>query len=143
MLQLPTTSLLPDSALSHYFLALPRSTSIPHVRQVTVADDPFAPFWPGEAYVDWVGTSIYWWGVDPEDGSLGNNLLPYGDLVFGTIFKVTYDDLVTYGKPIMIAETGAVYNDNQVATGQPSEAIIKNAYIDSVFNLDPENGPTL
>ncbi|KAJ3398621.1 hypothetical protein HDU80_008726 [Chytriomyces hyalinus] len=25
-------------------------------------DDPFSPYWPGEEYVDWVGTSLYWKG---------------------------------------------------------------------------------
>src|SRR4051794_20456730 len=30
--------------------------------QVTVADDPYAPYWPGDDAVDWVGMSLYHWG---------------------------------------------------------------------------------
>ena len=30
---------------------------------VTGADDPYAPYWPGRRYVDWVGMSIYHWGA--------------------------------------------------------------------------------
>lgn len=29
---------------------------------VTGADDPYAPYWPGTKYVDWVGMSLYHWG---------------------------------------------------------------------------------
>ena len=27
-----------------------------------MSDDPYAPFWPGDDVVDWVGMSVYHWG---------------------------------------------------------------------------------
>lgn len=30
--------------------------------KVTENDDMFAPYWPGDDVVDWVGSSLYWWG---------------------------------------------------------------------------------
>ena len=113
------------------------------VWQVNADDDPFTPFWPGTEYVEWVGTSIYWWGVSPQDFSLGNNLVPYGTYVFGEAFTETYVELVKFGKPIMIGETAAVYNPNVATPGGASEVDIKTAYITSVYNLDPALGPTL
>ncbi|KAJ3336618.1 hypothetical protein HDU93_002445 [Gonapodya sp. JEL0774] len=32
---------------------------------LTAADDPFTPYWPGEAYVDFIGTSLFYQGVFP------------------------------------------------------------------------------
>ncbi len=54
-------------------------------------------YYPGDAYVDWVGIDGYNWG-----------LLPGGDgwLSFGAIMQHVYDDYATR-KPIMIAETGS------------------------------------
>ncbi|MCL8024389.1 OpgC domain-containing protein [Nocardioides bruguierae] len=33
---------------------------------VDAADDPYGPYWPGEQYVDWVGLTLYHFGVDQQ-----------------------------------------------------------------------------
>ena len=30
--------------------------------QITMSDDPYSPYYPGDAAVDWVGMSLYHWG---------------------------------------------------------------------------------
>lgn len=30
---------------------------------ITQDDDMYTPFWPGADVVDWVGMSLYWWGL--------------------------------------------------------------------------------
>jgi hypothetical protein len=54
------------------------------------SNDP-APYYPGAAYVDWVG-------VDKYDDA---------DVSFAATFAQAYGFLTPFGKPIMIAETGA------------------------------------
>lgn len=53
---------------------------------INMQDNAFDPFWPGGEFVDWVGTSLYWWGEDPNTNSLGNNIAPSGDFSFGEQF---------------------------------------------------------
>ena len=44
--------------------------------ELTRADDPYAPYWPGEDAVDWVGMSLYFWGLEYPWGE--NELAPEG-----------------------------------------------------------------
>jgi hypothetical protein len=32
--------------------------------QLTQADDPYAPYYPGDDFVDWIGLSLYYKGPD-------------------------------------------------------------------------------
>ncbi len=83
-------------------------------------DDPYAPYYPGDDAVDWVGMSLYHWGNQwpwgenelPENGKFvalltGTYLGADGDQ---TMLPNFYDDYAnTHGKPLAIVETAALF----------------------------------
>ncbi len=104
--------------------------------EVTKLDDPYAPYWPGDDAVDWVGMSIYHWGVTypwgenelPSDGKFRNLLTgrvtgAHDGEVQVPDFYATYAE--GHGKPMGVFETAALFNP--VAPG-PDEAAIKSAW---------------
>ncbi|MDN4175156.1 glycosyl hydrolase [Nocardioides sp. SOB77] len=112
--------------------------------RVTQADDPYAPYWPGPRYVDWVGMSIYHWGaVYPW----GENEVPeagkFTDLLRGTYAGVAGDErdvpdfYAVYGEgqrlPVAVTETGALYAPGR---GGVEELAIKEAWWRQVFAAD-------
>jgi hypothetical protein len=89
--------------------------------QLTMDDDPYGPYYPGDASVDWVGlTSYHWgnawpWGENelPEAGRFAAQLTGtyaglLGDERGVPDFYATY--AVAHNKPFAIAETAALYN---------------------------------
>lgn len=86
----------------------------------SVLDSPFAPYWPGDDYVDWVGLSVYYKGPNSQNinvlqpvgycyGAL-SNYNPNTGLSAPDPWYETYCD----GKPhvaCMFAESGAAYHD--------------------------------
>lgn len=107
---------------------------------ITNADDPYAPYWPGDDVVDWVGMSVYHWGLEypwgenemPADGSFGalltggvtgahDNQAPIPD------FYATYAE--GHDKPMGVFETAALFNPT--APG-PIEGDLKAAWWDQV-----------
>jgi hypothetical protein len=117
-----------------------------HDGVLTMRDDPYAPYYPGDDAVDWVGLTLYhfgdaWpWGENevPEPGKFvqqvhgtydGNgryedqSAVPdfYGDFAVG------------HGKPMAIAETGALYNESPTTPGA-SAYDIKSAWIGQVYS---------
>jgi hypothetical protein len=113
-----------------------------HDGGLTAADDPYAPYYPGDAYVDWVGLSAYHFGntypwganVVPAAGKLGQFLHgTYTGNGDESVVPDFYQDYaVAKGKPMAIAETGALYNEAPPAPGD-SEVSIKDAWIDQVY----------
>jgi hypothetical protein len=116
--------------------------------RLTMADDPYAPYYPGDDAVDWVAMSLYHWG---STYPWGNNQLPEPgkfDAMLtgqyrGTIGDETavpdFYDVYANGhhKPVAIAETAAFF-----APGRPGdEAAIKAAWWAQV--LDPANAVRL
>lgn len=110
---------------------------------LTGADDPYAPYYPGDDVVDWVGMSLYHWGNAypwgenelPEEGKVVAQLRGEYDGLNGDDsalpdFYAEYAD--ARGKPLAIPETAAFYNS---ALGS-NEATIKSAWWSQV--LDPE-----
>lgn len=85
-----------------------------HDGRVTGADDPYRPYYPGDAFVDWVGLTDYFWGTRYPWGQ--NDAPPAGLFVrqvTGTgeglpDFYATY--AVGHTKPFVLAETSALYN---------------------------------
>jgi hypothetical protein len=90
---------------------------------VTGLDDPYAPYYPGDDAVDWVGMSLYHWGSDhpwgenelPEDGKLASQLTGEysglgGDDTAVPDFYAEY--AVGHGKPLAIPETAAFYRSD-------------------------------
>lgn len=87
-------------------------------------DDPYAPYWPGDDAVDWVGVSLYHWGntypwganVVPEAGKFAAQLA-------GTYAGAGGDDRavpdfydvygVQHDKPVAIPETAALVNTSR------------------------------
>lgn len=96
---------------------------------VTGADDPYAPYYPGDAYVDWVGMTlchfgnVYPWGENevPEPGK-------FAALLTGTYNGLNGDETavpdfyadwaVAHRKPLAIPETGALYAPGRGGDGQ-------------------------
>lgn len=114
-----------------------------HDGQLTEADDPYAPYWPGDGYVDWVGLSVYHFGASYP---WGENEVPSPNKLIGKITG-TYKDAavdqtivpdfyhtyaVVHDKPFAISETGALYNASR--SDGASELAIKQAWWDQLFS---------
>lgn len=86
--------------------------------EVTDADDPYGPYFPGRRAVDWVGLSLYHFGLDQD---FGTNTVPQpGELearfdeTWGyatqTRREPFYDRFAVPGDTPFLVETGALYN---------------------------------
>ncbi|WJZ67465.1 glycoside hydrolase family 26 protein [Kocuria rosea] len=119
---------------------------------LTMADDPYAPYYPGDDAVDWVGMSLYHWG---DRHPWGENELPepgkFAAQLTGTYDGAGGDDSAVpdfyaeygqrRGKPVAIPETAALYNP---AEGGADELAIKQAWWGQVFDESmPEDFPQL
>jgi hypothetical protein len=111
---------------------------------LTIADDAYAPYYPGDDVVDWVGMSLYHWGSAypwgenemPEEGKFAAQLTGTysglaGDESAAPDFYETY--AVEHGKPLAIPETAALV----VAGGDAQkELAIKRAWWRQVLSED-------
>lgn len=111
---------------------------------VDMMDNPYAPYYPGDEAVDWVGMSLYHWGrLYPW----GENEVPEKNKFIAQLTG-TYDDpnyrraaipnfyeeyFSARGKPIAITETAALYNTQ---SGGAPEMEIKRAWWRQVFDRD-------
>ncbi len=108
---------------------------------LSAADDPYAPYYPGDDAVDWVGMSIYHWG---SQHPWGENELPETDKfvqqLAGTYSGANGDDsavpdfYAVYGhdhdKPVAIPETAALFAPGG---GGADELALKQAWWEQVF----------
>ena len=99
----------------------------------TAADDPYAPYWPGAGYVDWVGMSLYFWGLVYPWGE--NEIPPAGTFAglmtgSGSVPDFYDDYAARYAKPLAIVETAAFYRPGG---GGAPETAIKTAWLGQVF----------
>jgi hypothetical protein len=112
-----------------------------HDGKLSMADDPYAPYYPGDDAADWVGMSLYHWGdrypwganAAPEPGKFlalltgeynGDN----GDETQVPDFYTEFG--VDHHKPVAITETSAFY-----APGRPGDdGAIKQAWWRQVFD---------
>lgn len=108
---------------------------------LTMADDPYGPYYPGDDAVDWVGISLYHWGSNypwganalPEPGKFAALLTgqyrgTIGDETAVPDFYNTYANL--HHKPVAITETAAFFSP-----GRPGdETVIKEAWSRQVFD---------
>lgn len=125
-----------------------------HDDRITQRDDPYAPYYPGDAAVDWVGLSLYHFGrsypwganVVPEPGKFAAKLTGTFDGGNGDERPVPdfYDRYARRtGKPLAISETSALYNTGRAGTGA-SDLQIKQAWLRQVFAPDvPTRFPRL
>ncbi len=112
---------------------------------VTMADDPYAPYYPGDDAVDWAGLTLYHFGnaypwqenETPEPGKFGQFLTGtyngnglYEDQTAVPDFYAGF--ATARGKPLAIAETSALYNESPPKPGDSAYAI-KNAWLQQVY----------
>ncbi|QHK19743.1 hypothetical protein GU243_08390 [Pseudarthrobacter psychrotolerans] len=107
-------------------------------------DDPYAPYYPGDDAVDWVGISLYHWGntypwganVIPESGKFEQQLTGIyngaggNDLAVPDFYAVYGEE---HGKPVAIPETAALFNPSLPSN---EELAIKQAWWGQVFSPD-------
>jgi hypothetical protein len=118
-----------------------RALDTNHDGVVDQRDDPYAPYWPGDDAVDWVGLSLYHWGnrypwganVIPEPGKFIAQLTGTYDGAGGDDravpnFYAIYG--VQHRKPLAIAETAALVNTSRNTS---NELAIKQAWWRQVF----------
>ena len=111
---------------------------------LTRTDDPYAPYWPGDDVVDWVGMSVYFWGLTYPWGE--NELAPAGRFAAQITGRETgaHDDEVsvpnfyaTYAegqdKPMAVIETAALHDP---AAEGPTEDAVKRAWFEQVFSAE-------
>lgn len=112
--------------------------------QLSMYDDPYGPYYPGDAYVDWVGLSNYDFG---DTYPYGANTIPepnkFVEQMTGTYIGNEGNDTmlpnfykiyaVDHHKPMAISETAALYNEKQAGIGA-SDIAIETNWIDQVFN---------
>lgn len=104
-------------------------------------DDPYAPYYPGDAAVDWVGLSLYHWGSAypwgenemPEDGKFVAQLTgtydgANGDETATPDFYAIYAE--QHDKPLAIVETAALFNTTEAGA---DELALKQAWWRQVF----------
>lgn len=109
---------------------------------LSMQDDMYAPYYPGDDAVDWVGISLYHWGnvhpwgenEIPEDGKFTAQLRGAYNGLNGDERDVPdfYDVYATtHGKPLTIPDTAAFYN---TTVGGASALMIKRAWWRQVFS---------
>src|SRR5437868_10851124 len=107
-------------------------------------DDPYAPYYPGNDAVDWVGMTLYHWGdrwpwgknIVPEEGKFVSQLTSSYDGAGGDQrglpdFYHVYAE--GHGKSMAIPETAAFYN---TTVGGDAQLDIKRAWWRQVFSED-------
>jgi len=110
---------------------------------LTMEDDPYAPYYPGDGAVDWVALSLYHWGNSypwgdnevPEPGKFVAQITGTynGQIGDDSALPDFYADYVEQrGKPLAIAETSALYNTER--DGGAGELEIKAAWWSQVFD---------
>ncbi len=112
------------------------------------ADDMFGPFYPGDTAVDWVGLSIYHWGINypwleneppypGEFASVMNAADPGIPANYSRWFYPRYCSDGIHNKPLVIAETSAFYNMEQPGA---NELAMKQAWFRQLYNISGASG---
>ena len=78
---------------------------------IYIIDDGYTPFYPGDEYVDWIGISVYTYGIQyPWSDNIIAEPGKFELYINGGDFYNRFS--VLKGKPMMIAETGAAFYTN-------------------------------
>lgn len=92
--------------------------------KLSMFDDPYTPYYPGDSYVDWVGLSLYHFG---SSYPWGENEIPtpnkFKQKLTGTYKTTELDETPVpnfyalfadgHNKPFVLSETGALYNSSR------------------------------
>lgn len=105
--------------------------------QFSVLDSPFAPYWPGDDYVDWVGLSVYYKGPNSQNI---NVLQPVG-YCYGALSNYNPNTGLSAPDPwyetycenkehvaCMFAESGAAYHDMILGDQGVSDLALKQRW---------------
>lgn len=96
------------------------------------ADDAYAPYYPGDLFVDWAGVSMYYKGPgfqnlnQAQPGGYCANVLVGNDPFYSVTYTPFYATYCSSTKPCMISESGAAYHVN--ITGGDSQLSIQRAW---------------
>jgi hypothetical protein len=103
--------------------------------------DPYAPYYPGDEYVDWVGLTLYHFGEAPpwernerpEEGKLVARIRGTDEGADGeaTVPDFHAEYVIGRGKPFVLAETSALFVPG--GPGDATEVEIKSAWAAQVF----------
>ena len=121
--------------------------------RLDAADDPYAPYYPGDEAVDWIGVSLYHWGLAYP---WGENEMPrpgtFAALLHGRDTRAQQGGAVpdlyadyadARDKPLAIIETAILYDPSGPASG-PSERDLKSAWFSQVFSAStPKDFPRI
>lgn len=119
-----------------------RALDTHHDGRLTMHDDPYAPYYPGDDAVDWVGMSLYQWGTTypwgkdqvPEAGKFAAQLTGTYDGAAGDDRAVP-DFYATYAtqheKQLAITETAALFVHGEAGA---SELAVKRTWWRQVFS---------
>ena len=110
-------------------------------------DDMYEPYYPGDDVVDWVGMTVYHWGVNypwfenelPLPNSFANSLTGTHQGVTPNFYARYCADGV-HKKPMAVPETAAFYNTQQSG---PEEFALKQAWWEQVFNVSGDTSSGL
>jgi hypothetical protein len=111
------------------------------------SDDPYAPYYPGDDAVDWVGMSLYHWG---DTYPWGENEVPeagkFAAQLTGEYVGLNGDDSALpdfyaeygekRGKPVAIPETAALFSPGSDGAEPADELAVKQAWWRQVFSAD-------
>lgn len=103
--------------------------------QLDAGDDPYAPYYPGDDYVDWIGLSVYFkqFSVNTnvaQPAGFCSDILSGINSQTGRTTTVNWYDTYCAQKPskaCLIAESGAAYHPN-INTGTASQLQIQQAW---------------
>ncbi|KAI9136607.1 glycoside hydrolase superfamily [Paraphysoderma sedebokerense] len=104
-------------------------------------DSPFAPFWPGEQYVDWIGYSTFHFGT--ADNLAVNALSPAREFEAAIVnptergrqYNIYTDYSQRFNKPFALMETAAAYYPRSVTlSSDPSNLDIKRSWWGQIFS---------
>lgn len=113
--------------------------------RLTAHDDMYEPYYPGNDAVDWVGMTIYHWGVTypwlenemPPQNSFAAALTGAGHQPPIPNFYARYCVDAARQKPLAVPESAAFYNPHQPAG--PGEFPIKQAWWRQLFNISGDS----
>lgn len=105
--------------------------------EITQADDPYTPYYPGDEYVDWIGYSVYHFGDTSKtdvasiakEGEV-NSLIDFTTNL-GT-FSIYQMFCVQHQKPMIIFETAATYFPD--SPQQVSEIDVKRSWWTQIYS---------
>lgn len=114
--------------------------------ELSMEDDMYSPYYPGDDYVDWVGMTLYHWGqkspwgknVVPEPASFFDKLTGNYDGANGNetavpdFYAMFCNDSV-HAKPLVIPEVAALFNPSSSCCDD--ELKVKRAWWRQVFNI--------